>query len=83
MRIPRKTKGSGFPLPSVASFRPATNQEVAGANRDQPILAGVLEANIHVAGLCTAMHVDVLTSYRAEKERAGRIAGVIRPQTCE
>jgi hypothetical protein len=24
------------------------------------------------------MHLDVLTSYRAEKERAGRIAGVIR-----
>jgi hypothetical protein len=24
------------------------------------------------------MHLDVLTSYRAEKEDAGRIAGVIR-----
>jgi hypothetical protein len=24
------------------------------------------------------MHLDVLTSYRAEKEQAGRIAGVIR-----
>jgi len=24
------------------------------------------------------MHLDVLTSYRAEKEKAGRIAGVIR-----
>jgi hypothetical protein len=52
--------------------------DVAGANRDQLILAGVPENSIHVAGLCTAMHLDVLTSYRAEKERAGRIAGVIR-----
>jgi hypothetical protein len=52
--------------------------DVAGANRDQLILAGVREENVHVSGLCTAMHLDVLTSYRAEKEHAGRIAGVIR-----
>ncbi len=51
---------------------------VAGANRDQLVLAGVPEAQIHDSGLCTAMHLDVLTSYRAEKEKAGRIAGVIR-----
>jgi hypothetical protein len=52
--------------------------DVAGANRDQLILAGVREENIHVSGLCTAMHLDVLTSYRAERESAARIAGVIR-----
>lgn len=52
--------------------------DVAGANRDQLILAGVREEHIHVSGLCTAMHLDVLTSFRAEKEKAGRIAGVIR-----
>jgi len=52
--------------------------DVAGANRDQLILAGVREENIHACGLCTAMHLDVLTSYRAEKDAAGRIAGVIR-----
>jgi YfiH family protein len=52
--------------------------DVPGANRDQLILAGVPEEQIYVAGLCTAMHLDVLTSYRAEKEGAGRIAGVIR-----
>jgi YfiH family protein len=40
--------------------------------------AGVPAAQIHIAGLCTAMHLDVLTSYRAEREKAGRIAGVIR-----
>jgi YfiH family protein len=53
--------------------------DVAGANRDQLVLTGVPEEQIHVAGLCTAMHLDVLTSFRAEKEKAGRIAGVIRP----
>jgi purine-nucleoside/S-methyl-5'-thioadenosine phosphorylase / adenosine deaminase len=52
--------------------------DVAGANRDQLILAGVREENIHACGLCTAMHLDVLTSYRAEKKAAGRIAAAIR-----
>ena len=52
--------------------------DVAGANRDQLILAGIREENIHACGLCTAMHLGVLTSYRAEKDAAGRIAGVIR-----
>ena len=33
---------------------------------------------IYASGLCTAMHLDVLTSYRMEKDKAGRIAGVIR-----
>jgi hypothetical protein len=57
---------------------PALRLDVAGANRDQLVLTGVPEASIHIAGLCTAMHLDVLTSYRAEKEKAGRIAGAIR-----
>jgi YfiH family protein len=52
--------------------------DMPGANRDQLILAGVREENIHACGLCTAMHLDVLTSYRAEKEAAGRIAAAIR-----
>lgn len=58
--------------------RPRLRLDVAGANRDQLMLAGVAEENIHLSGLCTAMHLDVLTSYRAEKDKAGRIAGVIR-----
>ena len=61
--------------------RPKLRLDLPGSNRDQLILAGVPDGNIHVAGLCTAMHLDVLTSYRAEKEKAGRIAGVIRPRT--
>jgi hypothetical protein len=52
--------------------------DIAGANRDQLVRAGVPEERIHIAGLCTAMHLDVLTSFRAEKERAARIAAAIR-----
>jgi len=55
--------------------------DVVASNRDQLILAGVREENMHASGLCTAMHLDVLTSFRAEKEKAGRIAGVIRATT--
>jgi purine-nucleoside/S-methyl-5'-thioadenosine phosphorylase / adenosine deaminase len=58
--------------------RPKLRLDVAGANRDQLVLAGVPENQIHLAGLCTAMHLDVLTSYRAEREHATRLAGVIR-----
>src|SRR5688572_24801174 len=58
--------------------KPTLRLDVAGANHDQLVLAGVPETSIHMSGLCTAMHLDVLTSYRAEKEKAGRIAGVIR-----
>jgi len=52
--------------------------DVSGANRDQLVLAGVPEEQVHLSGLCTAMHLEVFTSYRAEREKAGRIAGAIR-----
>jgi polyphenol oxidase len=52
--------------------------DVAGANRDQLVLAGVPEEHVHVSGLCTAMHLDVLTSYRVEKEKATRLVAAIR-----
>jgi YfiH family protein len=66
------------PPPRGSRERPRLRLDVAGANRDQLVLAGVPEAQIHTAGLCTAMHLDVLTSYRAEREQAGRIAGAIK-----
>jgi YfiH family protein len=53
--------------------------DVAGANRDQLVLAGVTEADIHMSGLCTAEHLEVLTSYRVENERAGRLIAAISP----
>lgn len=59
--------------------RPALRLDIPAANRDQLILAGVPESRIHVAGLCTAEHLDLLTSFRAEQENAVRLAGAIRP----
>ena len=55
--------------------------DVAAANRDQLMLAGVAEEHIHMSGLCTAMHLDLLTSFRKEKDLAGRLAGVIRARS--
>jgi hypothetical protein len=66
------------PPPRGSRERAPLRLDVVGANRDQLVLAGVAEENIHIAGLCTAMHLDLLTSFRAEKDKAGRIAGVIR-----
>jgi YfiH family protein len=75
------------PPPRGSRERPRLRLDVAGANRDQLLLAGVREEDIHMSGLCTAMHLEVLTSYRAEKERAGRLVAAIRcnrsdPSTC-
>jgi len=65
------------PEPRGSRERPRLHLDLVAANRDQLILAGVPEAQIHASGLCTAMHLDVLTSYRAERAAAGRLAGVI------
>jgi YfiH family protein len=64
--------------PRGSRERPRLRLDVALANRDQLVLAGVPEEQIFLSGLCTAMHLDVLTSYRAEKDNATRLAGVIR-----
>ena len=66
------------PPPRGSAGKPGLHLDVARANMDQLVLAGVPEDQIHASGLCTAMHLDVLTSYRKEKGKAGRIAGVIR-----
>jgi YfiH family protein len=47
-------------------------------NRDQLVAAGLSPERIHVAGLCTASHVDHLYSYRVEGAATGRLLGVIR-----
>lgn len=51
------------------------------ANRDQVAAAGVPAAQIHVAGLCTKTFAGVFHSYRAARERAGRMIGIIRART--
>jgi len=79
---PRGVDGSAWsgverPVPSeVEGGR--LRLDIGAANRDQLILAGVPEKSIHIAGLCTAMNLELLTSYRMEKNDAGRIAGIIR-----
>lgn len=52
--------------------------DLGRANRDQLEAAGVEPGHIHVAALCTKTHATMLHSYRADGERAGRMAGVIR-----
>lgn len=52
--------------------------DTAGANRDQLILAGLAEERVHLSGLCTAGNPGLFPSYRAEKAKAGRMAGIIR-----
>jgi len=69
------------PPPRGSRARNPLRLDVAGANRDQLVLAGLPEEQVHVSGLCTAMHLDVLTSYRAEKEKAGRLVAAIRAAT--
>jgi YfiH family protein len=66
------------PPPRGSRARNPLRLDVAGANRDQLVLAGIPEGQVHLSGLCTAMHLDVLTSYRAEKEKAGRLVAAIR-----
>jgi polyphenol oxidase len=48
------------------------------AARDQLEASGVPAERIHVAGLCTASHPDLLCSYRRDGKAAGRIAAAIR-----
>lgn len=48
------------------------------ANADQLRSAGVRADRILVAGLCTATHVDVFPSHRAERGGANRLIGCIR-----
>jgi YfiH family protein len=63
--------------------RPKLRLDTWGANRDQLIMAGLDEQNIHASGLCTASRSDMFPSYRVEGQAAGRIAGVIRARSRE
>jgi polyphenol oxidase len=49
------------------------------SNSDQLQAAGLAPQNIHVAGLCTRTHADLLHSYRSKGTAAGRMVGVIKP----
>jgi purine-nucleoside/S-methyl-5'-thioadenosine phosphorylase / adenosine deaminase len=45
---------------------------------DQLEACGLLRANIHVAGLCTASHPEIFCSYRRDGAPAGRMVAAIR-----
>jgi YfiH family protein len=53
------------------------------AIRDQLEGAGVHPSNIHVAELCTKTHADLLHSFRAAGDGAGRMIGVIKARKKE
>ena len=59
---------------------PAVRISIWRANADQLDPCGCSGRHVHVAGLCTKTHADVLHSYRAEGEKSGRMLGVIRPR---
>ena len=71
---------SSRPAPRGSREQTPLHLDLVLANRDQLVLAGIPEAHVHAANLCTAMHLDVLTSYRAEKDAAGRLFAAICPR---
>jgi YfiH family protein len=48
-----------------------------GANRRALLLAGLQPAHIHTTALCTADHVDLFYSHRAEEGQAGRFMAIL------
>jgi hypothetical protein len=73
---PRASVSRWFMTPAYAS---KPRLDLWAASRDQLIAAGLREENVHGSGLCTASHVELFPSYRVERERAGRLAGLIVP----
>jgi len=64
----------------AAWFVPTTGKphlDLWAANRDQLLMSGLTADRIHLCGLSTGSHADVLESYRVEGERSGRMAAVI------
>jgi polyphenol oxidase len=76
-------RDAGHPSASIARWFTAGSGDrsyldLPLANRDQLEAAGIPAAEIHVAGLCTKTFAGVFHSYRAARERAGRMIGIIR-----
>ena len=51
--------------------------DLPAANCDELLRVGLLEENIHIAGVCTICHNDLYPSYRVEGDEAGRFVALI------
>jgi copper oxidase (laccase) domain-containing protein len=76
-----KFRAAGFAETEVSrwfsSHGSSLRLDLAGANLDQLVDAGVPASQVFAAGLCTKSHPDWLESFRGEGEGAGRMAGLI------
>lgn len=62
--------------PGHGELPPKLFLDLAEANRQQLLAAGLLKKNIENSQLCTNCHPEMLFSYRAEKGKTGRMMGV-------
>jgi hypothetical protein len=62
--------------PGHGELPPMIFLDLAEANRQQLLAAGVPKKNIDVSPLCTSCHPELLFSHRAEKGKTGRMMGV-------
>jgi len=74
-------RDAGYPIDRWFTNRGASGRryvDLWSANADQLLAAGVRPANIHASRLCSRTHARTFHSYRADRENAGRMLGVIR-----
>jgi YfiH family protein len=69
-------------MASAGSFRASVNEDrrhfdLWRANERVLVEAGVAEANIEVAGLCTSCRTDLFYSHRAERGNTGRFGAMV------
>jgi hypothetical protein len=75
---------AGFPAELLARWFPSATRaghwrfDGQQSARDQLVAAGLLEAQVHSTGLCTAEHAELFCSYRRDGSQAGRMAAAIR-----
>jgi polyphenol oxidase len=62
--------------PGHGELPPQIFLDLAEANRQQLLAAGVAEKNIDASPLCTSCHPELLFSYRAERGKTGRMMAV-------
>jgi len=82
--VRERFREAGFADERQAAWFPAETRsghwlfDGARSAREQLQDAGVPDAQVHVAGLCTATHAELFCSYRRDGSRAGRLAAAMR-----